>query len=316
MEETKIEQSVETPAEAEAPATEAPTAETAAPAAEPATAEAAPEAPTAEALAPEATPATEAPAATPAPEKPVSKRLPEASGQTMEDFSKELEESYKLLDNDDVAQSRTEEDEAKALQWAEFQRMMDEKVPVEVKIKEAVPKGAVAYLDGVRAFIPVSKLTIGYVKDTEEWVGKRVHAHIITVEKEKERLVLSARSVEEQEREKSRKERMKDLKVGDVLTGKVETIQDYGAFVDLGGVTGLVHVSEVCGRRISTPREVLKEGQEVTVKVLKLEGKRISLSIKALGDFGGDGPAPSAKDYSDGRSVGTSLGSLLKGIHI
>lgn len=240
--------------------------------------------------------------------------------ESMKDYEKELEESYRQLEEDDVAASRTEEDEAKALLWGEFKEMMEQKTPVEVKIKEAVPKGVVAYLNDVRAFIPVSQITDGYVEKTDDWVGKRIHVQVIEVDKEKERLVLSGKAVAAEKAAKEREEKKKALSVGDVLDGKVETIQPYGAFVDLGGITGLVHVSQVCQKRIKTPAEVLKVGQSVKVKIQKIEGDRISLSMKALQDPGSDDMPvhsdASAEKYSDHEEVGTSLGSLLKGIKL
>ena len=178
----------------------------------------------------------------------------------------------------------------------------------------------VAYLNEVRAFIPVSQITNGYVEKTEDWIGKRIHVHVIEVDKEKERLVLSGKSVAAEKEAKEKAAKLKEITPGQILEGKVESIQPYGAFVDLGGVTGLVHVSQVCGKRIKTPSEVLKVGQQVRVKVLKLEGDRISLSIKALEDPLGSGeasvPDQSAEKFSDHEEVGTSLGSLLKGIKL
>ena len=132
--------------------------------------------------------------------------------ETMKDYEKELEESYKTLEEDEVSASTTEEEEEKALLWAELKQMMEEKRPIEVKIKEAVPKGVVAYVNDVRGFIPVSQITTGYVEKTESWIGKRIHVHIIEVDKEKERLVLSGKSVEagQEEAKKKQKEAVGD----------------------------------------------------------------------------------------------------------
>jgi small subunit ribosomal protein S1 len=239
--------------------------------------------------------------------------------ETMKDYEKELEESFKQLEEDEVTASSSEEEEEKALLWAEFKQMMEEKRPIEVKIKEAVPKGVVAYVNDVRGFIPVSQITAGYVEKTDAWVGKRIHVHIIEVDREKERLILSGKSVEAGKEAEEKKAKMKELGVGQIVNGKVESLQPYGAFVDLGGVTGLVHVSQVCGRRIKTPSEVLKVGQEVRVKILKIEGDRISLSIRALEDPMGESEESydkAVETYSDKSEVTTSLGSLLKGIKL
>lgn len=239
--------------------------------------------------------------------------------ETMKDYERELEESYKQLETDEEeAPVLTEEEEAEQNAWTYLKELMATGQTVKMKVKEAVPAGVIGTVEGIRAFIPVSKLSDSRVEDTEEWVGKSVEAEIITLDKENKKLVLSGRAVAEKKNAAKRAEQMKELKVGDIVEGVVETIQPYGAFVKLdNGLTGLVHVSQVCGRRIKTPFEVLKGGQKVRAKITKLEGDRISLSMKALEEFGNPEEAVvKPQEYSDHESIGTSLGGLLAGIKL
>ena len=203
--------------------------------------------------------------------------------ETMEDYAQELEASYAALDQKRVEEA---EDDSKAgEQWAQFAQMMEDKTIVKVKISEAVKGGVVAYVDGVRAFIPASQLSTSYVEKLEDWQGKHVETVIITVDREKKRLVLSGRQVEMEKKEAERKERLAQFKAGDVVEGTVDSLKPYGAFVRLAdGVDGLVHVSQISTQRIKHPSVVLKEGQTVKVKILSVDNGKISLSMKALAE--------------------------------
>ncbi len=162
--------------------------------------------------------------------------------------------------------------------WERLKDDLEKKLTIEVEVNAAVKGGVTASLEGIRAFIPASKLSLGFVSDKElpDYVGKRLQVRVITVDRDNNKLVLSARDV-------LREEQTKLVKVGSVLEGTVETIKDYGAFVNIAsGVTGLLHVSQISNKRVGTPGEVLKEGQKVTVKVIKVQDGRISLSMKEL----------------------------------
>ena len=190
------------------------------------------------------------------------------------------------------------------LAWEKLQQMMDDGTVVKVRIKESVPSGVVTFLEGIRAFIPASQLALDYVEDTESWIGKEVEAKVITVDPEKEKLVLSAKQV------------AKEAAI--VLEGTVESLMPYGAFINLGnGLSGLVHISQICERRIKKPSEVLKEGQKVKAKVLNTNDNKISLSMKALEEEMVDTePAEDLEQYTSKESFGSSLGSLLAGIKL
>lgn len=155
------------------------------------------------------------------------------------------------------------------LAWDKLREMMEQQTVVTVRIKESVPSGVVAFLEGIRAFIPASQLSADYVEDTDAWIGKDVRVVVITVDPEKNKLVLSGKVVARQEREDERNHRIAMLVPGSVVEGTVESIMPYGAFINIGnGISGLVHISQISQKRISSVHEVLKEGQKVKAKIL------------------------------------------------
>ncbi|MBR1899744.1 MAG: S1 RNA-binding domain-containing protein, partial [Lachnospiraceae bacterium] len=157
---------------------------------------------------------------------------------------------------------------AAAKAWDRLTSLLESKENVGVKISGVTKAGVITMLEGVRGFIPASKLSLGYVAedDLQNWIGKTIEARVITAEQEGRKLVLSAKEILREKEAQERKDAAALIKVGLVTEGTVETIKDYGAFVSLGkGVTGLLHVSQISQKRIKTPAEVLKEGQSVKV---------------------------------------------------
>ena len=218
--------------------------------------------------------------------------------------------------NGNILLSRKEA--ADALAWDKVKELMEQKVTVTVRIKESVPSGVVAYLEGIRAFIPASQIAASYVEDTEAWIGKEIPVRVITVDEAKEKLVLSGKVVAREAEQEERNHKISMLVPGTVLEGTVETLMPYGAFVSLGdGLSGLVHISQICERRIGKPSEVLKVGQKVKAKVLNTNDNKISLSMKALEDemIDTEGAADLAA-YTSTEQTGTSLGALLAGLKI
>ncbi len=235
--------------------------------------------------------------------------------ETMEDYAAELEASYAALNKKQI---ELEEDESgDGAKWAEFNRMMEEKTIVKVKISEAVKGGVVAFVDEVRAFIPASQLSTEYVEKLEDWQGKYVETVIITADPEKKRLVLSGREVERGKKEAQRQERLAQFKAGDVVEGTVDSLKPYGAFVKLAdGVDGLVHISQISTQRIKHPGVVLKEGQTVKVKILSVADGKLSLSMRALAEQQTEREEHETFNYKENATVSTGLGELLKGLKL
>ena len=180
--------------------------------------------------------------------------------ETMDDFAKEIDASFESFRDADMDI------------WEKLEKMKEDKTEFEVTIEGIVKGGAIAYVEGIRAFIPVSKLSLQYVEDPEEFLKKTLTVRVFDVNEEENNLVLSAREVLREKRDAERREKIADIKVGTVLEGTVETLQNYGAFVDLGdGISGLVHVSQISQKRIKSPKAVLSVGDKVTVKVIKNE---------------------------------------------
>ena len=200
------------------------------------------------------------------------------------------------------------------LSWDALEQMKEEKTDVTVKVSEAVNGGAVAYVEGIRGFIPASQLDLNYVEDPSAYVGKTLKARVITVDQEKEKLVLSAKEILKEQQKEEHDHKVAMIVPGTILEGTVESLQTYGAFIDLkDGLSGLVHISQICQKRIKKPSEVLKAGDKVKVKVLNTNDGKISLSIKAVAE---EQEASEVEDFdtasfSSNESVGTSLGDLF-----
>lgn len=200
------------------------------------------------------------------------------------------------------------------LAWDKFKTMMEERTVVPVKITEIVKGGAVAYLDGIRGFIPASKLAAEYVEDLNEWNGKTIEVTVITADEENKRLVLSGREVAREKLADERRRRVAKCQPGSIVEGTVERLKDYGAFVTLeNGLTGLLHISQISSQRIKHPGVVLKEGQTIKVKILSAENGKISLSMKAIQP---EDEPEEVFDYKEKGEATTGLGALLKGLKL
>lgn len=232
--------------------------------------------------------------------------------ERMEDLGQELEKSYAYMGNGEY-------DTDTLLAWEKINKYMETKEILPVTVSGIVNKGVIALVEGVRGFIPVSRLDIEHVEEINDWLGRDIRVRVIDADMEKGKLVLSAREILREESAAAKKAQREvaiaAIKVGSVVEGTVESLQTYGAFVDLGdGVTGLVHISQISENRIKSPKEALEVGQKVTAKVIKNEGGKISLSIRDLLE------EQRLKEEEEIRSnvpevesIGTSLGSLLSG---
>jgi small subunit ribosomal protein S1 len=151
----------------------------------------------------------------------------------------------------------------------------------EAEVKDVVKGGLVVDL-GVRGFVPASLVESHFVEDFSDYKGKTLTFKIAELDKEKNRLILSHRAVIEEEKVRQKSEILSSIQVGQIIEGTVQRLTNFGAFVDIGGIDGLVHISQLSYQHIDEPSEVVEEGQKVQVKVLSVdpENERISLSIK------------------------------------
>ena len=165
--------------------------------------------------------------------------------------------------------------------WDDLIQKFESGEVFEAEVKDVVKGGLVVDL-GVRGFVPASLVEDYFVEDFGDYKGKTMSFKITELDQEKGRLILSHRAVVEEEKASKKKEVIHNIKEGDVLDGKVQRLASFGAFVDLGGIDGLVHISQVAHEHVDDVSSVLSEGQEVKVKVLSVDydNERIALSIK------------------------------------
>ncbi|WP_429840944.1 30S ribosomal protein S1 [Brevibacillus sp. FIR094] len=165
--------------------------------------------------------------------------------------------------------------------WSDLEQKMQAGEIIEASVKEVVKGGLVVDV-GVRGFIPASMVERHFVEDFSDYKGKTLALKVVEMDKEKNKVILSHKAVLEDEVKVQKQSIMDKIQVGQVLEGTVQRMTDFGVFVDIGGVDGLVHVSELAWNRVDKPSDVVKEGDKVQVKVLKIdrENERIGLSIK------------------------------------
>ncbi len=231
--------------------------------------------------------------------------------ESMEDYKEELEASFQQ-----IRRGVEDKDDPEIQAWNTLREYMENKTILQVKIGGIVNKGVITYVEGIRGFIPASKLSASYVENTEEWLNKTVDAIVITADEEEKRLVLSAKEPALEKLAKENQEKTSSLSVGTVVEGTVESIQPYGAFVTLeNGISGLIHISQISEKRIKSPSAVLSIGQTIKAKIISINNGKIGLSIKALNDVAEvSKEEPSYKLPSE--EIGTGLGALLKNIKL
>lgn len=207
---------------------------------------------------------------------------------------------------------------ADVLAWDKLQELKESGEILDVVVKGVVNGGVIAYVEGVRGFIPASKLALSYVEDTNEYLNKPIQVRVFDVEKENKRLILSAREILREKAEEERRNKVSNVQVGLVTEGVVESLQPYGAFVDLGnGLSGLVHISQICEKRIKKPSEVLAVGDKVKVKVTAVKDGKLSLSIKEATDMMAKEVEEEVIELPDsGEEATTSLGTLFANIKL
>lgn len=209
--------------------------------------------------------------------------------------------------------------------WTLLKNAMEERRIYETKVKSVVPSGVVAYVEGIRGFIPASQLSLAYVEQEklDNYVGKILKVCVITVDEDADKLVLSAKEVAKEEAARTHEAKLNALQKGFITEGTVTRIESYGCFVEFGeDLTGLVHISQICNKFLKSPKEVVKLGMKVKVKVLDINDGKIRLSMKAAEDIApeiGNARENTADEapmeYTEEEAT-TSLAGLLKGIHL
>ena len=218
--------------------------------------------------------------------------------------------------NGNILLSRVEA--ADVLAWEKIREYKESGEALDVTVKGITNAGVIAYVEGIRGFIPASRLSLGYVEDTEEYLNRQIRVQVIEFDKDSKKLILSARELLREQAEEERKKKISNVQVGLVTEGAVESLQPYGAFVDLGnGLSGLVHISQICEKRIKKPSEVLSVGDRVKVKVTAVKDGKLSLSIKEASDMMAKDIEEEVYEVPDaGEEATTSLGSLFAGIKL
>ena len=202
--------------------------------------------------------------------------------------------------------------------WNIVKDYLEKGTVLHVTIEGILNGGAIAMVEGIRGFIPASRLSLSYIEDLESYLLKEVDVKVIEADQAQGRLILSAREILREQEKKAKEELLASVKVGSVLKGKVESLQTYGAFIRLeNGLSGLVHISQISTQRIKSPDQVLKVDDEVDVKVIGIKEGKISLSIKALMEEKESEEEPEEKiELPKSEAIGTSLGDLFKNLKL
>lgn len=239
---------------------------------------------------------------------------------SLKDLAKPGDELYVyILEVNDgegnVALSKLKAEEHKV--WDEFQDSLEKGTTIEVKISEVVKGGVTAKIKGVRAFMPASQVSLKYVENLNDYLGKTMAVKVIELDRDKNKVVLSRKEIEKAEAEVKKEEVWASLKKGERRTGVVARLTKFGAFVDLGGVDGLIHNQDLSWKRVIDPSEVVTVGDKVEVYIIdfdKTKG-RISLGLKEVSQNPWNSAAAKFKvgDIVEGRVVRlTDFGAFVE----
>ena len=200
--------------------------------------------------------------------------------------------------------------------WNVVARYQEEGTNLHVKVEGIVNGGVIAMVEGLRGFIPASRLSLSYIEDLETYLLKEIDVRVIEANQAEGRLILSAREILREQKKAEDAKKLASVQVGSVVKGTVESLQSYGAFVRLeNGLSGLVHISQISTQRIKSADQVLHVGDEVDVGIK--DGK-ISLSIKALAEDAEKEQEEELEhvEIPKVEAIGTSLGDLFKNIKL
>ncbi len=200
--------------------------------------------------------------------------------------------------------------------WNRVYNYLENKTVLHVKVEGIVNGGVIVMIEGLRGFVPASRLSLSYIEDLETFLLKDIDVQVIDVDQANNRLVLSARELLKAKEKEEREAQLASVQIGSVMKGVVETLQNYGAFVKLeNGLSGLVHISQISQKRIKQPSDVLSIGDEIEVKVIGIKDGKISLSKKALEEIDEEEVEENV-EIPEAEEIGTSLGDLFKNIQL
>ena len=220
-----------------------------------------------------------------------------------------------MKENNNLTMADLEDHFDDANPWNVVKGYLENKTVLPVKIEGIVNGGAIAMVEGLRGFIPASRLSLSYIEDLESYLLKDIEVQVIDVDQAENKLVLSARELLKEKERKAKEEKISNLQVGAVMTGTVDSLQTYGAFIQLeDGLSGLVHISQISQKRIKSPKDVLNVGDEVQVKVIGIKDGKIGLSMKVL-EEAEEEPVEKV-EIPKAEEIGTSLGDLFKNIQL
>lgn len=184
-----------------------------------------------------------------------------------------------------------------------------------VKVEGVVNGGVIAVVEGIRGFIPASQLSLSYIENLEDYLLKEIEVQVIEADEASNRLILSARKILKEKEKQAKEALLASVEIGSVLTGTVESLQSYGAFVRFeNGLSGLIHISQISDKRIKEASDVLSVGDTVDVKVIGNKNGKISLSRKAL--LEPEEKVEEKVEIPKAENIGTSLGELFKNIKL
>lgn len=226
--------------------------------------------------------------------------------------------SEELLQTETMADYEEHFDDANP--WNIVADYMEKGTVLEVKVEGIVNGGAISTVEGLRGFIPASQLSLSYIENLEDFLLQDIHVQVIEVDQASNRLILSARKILKEKARQEKEALVASVKVDSIVSGTVESIQSYGAFVRLeNGLSGLVHISQVSDKRIKSVEDVLKVGDAVEAKVIGVNNGKISLSIKALIAKQQEEVKSDVEEEIDfklpkSENIGTNLGELFKNL--
>ena len=222
--------------------------------------------------------------------------------------------SEELLHTESMADYEDHFDDANP--WNIVADYMEKGTILPLKVEGVVNGGVIVMLEGLRGFVPASQLSLSYVENLEDYLLQEITLQVIEADQADNRLVLSARNILKEKARQAKEALLESVTVGSVITGTVESLQSYGAFVKLeNGLSGLVHISQISDKRIKSASDVLTVGQSVDAKVIGINNGKISLSMKALIE-------PEEEEVVEeieipvAENIGTNLGDLFKNIKL